>query len=235
MIKLVTISRISKEKGFGRMLQLEAMLKAAGISFIWDCYGDTSTRHARQIIRQFKYVKFKGITKAPQQVMRQYDYLVQLSDTEGFPYSIYEAMQVMVPVIATDFPSVHEMITDGVNGYILKMDLSNFNTDKIKTIPVIKSFREKSNEKDWINFLDMATKRTAKPRASRKPKAKIEGDVTLRVTRKYFDVELNVEKQKDETFEASPKRAKVLVNARVAAIISEPAPESPSTLSAVGL
>lgn len=171
MIRLVTISRISKEKGFERMLKLELMLRVFGVPFIWDCYGDHTTAHAKQIIPRFRYVKFKGVTDRPLDVMKQYDYLVQLSDTEGFPYSIYEAMSQKVPVIATDFPSIHEMITDGVNGYILKMDLSNFDAEKIKSIPVIRSFREKSNEKDWIKFLDMTKRKTATAKSHRRTTA----------------------------------------------------------------
>src|SRR5690606_38454061 len=114
-----TISRISKEKGFERMLKMESLL--SGVDFIWHIYGDTSTAHAKQIMRRFKKAEFKGVTDKPLELLKDFDYLVQLSDTEGFPYSIYEALSVKKPVIATNFPSVHELLKHGKNGYILNM------------------------------------------------------------------------------------------------------------------
>jgi glycosyltransferase involved in cell wall biosynthesis len=81
------------------------------------------------------------------------DYLVQVSDTEGFCYSIYEALQVDTPCIVTDFPSAFEQVKDGKSGYILKMDLSNLDIDKIyNKIPTQISFTEKSTEEDWIKL-----------------------------------------------------------------------------------
>lgn len=241
MIRLVTISRISREKGFLRMLKMEQLLERANIKFVWDCYGDTSTNYAKQVIPKFKHVNFKGVTDKPKEIIHGYDYLVQLSDTEGFPYSIYEAMQQMIPVIATDFPSIHEMIEEGVNGYILKKDLSNFDINKIINPPVITAFKEKSTEQDWINFLDMEKKpRGRKPNttSSIKTFTKEEKDlakepvevntkeftpqqVKVRVTKKYFD------KQQDDrlmaegkTFTVSADRANELVKAKVAEVIS---------------
>lgn len=172
MIRLVTISRISKEKGFERMLHMESLLIAAGIEFVWDCYGDASTYYAKQVISRFKCLIFKGITNNSLEVLKDYDYLVQLSDTEGFSYSIYEAIANLVPVIVTNFPCINEMITDGVNGYILKMDLSNFDIDKIKAIPEIRAFKEKSSEQDWIKFIDKEQMRAKKQPQKPGPKPK---------------------------------------------------------------
>lgn len=223
MIKLVTISRISKEKGFERMLQLEALLRLSGIAFSWDCYGDTSTKYAKQVMPRFKHVKFKGVTQQPKQVMKQYNYLVQLSDTEGFPYSIYEAMQQKLPVIATDFPSIHEMITDGDNGYILDMDLGNFDPKKIIRIPVIKSFTEKSNEQDWINFLDMAkTRKTpAAPRVKPMTKITVKKDdfVSVKVVKRYYDIEKQKTFEPYDLHEVSASRAKKLHEAKVCEVV----------------
>lgn len=218
IIKLVTISRISKEKGFERMLLLEEVLHFSGIQFIWDCYGKCETAYEKKIVSQFKYIKFKGITPTPTEIVKKYDYLVQLSDTEGFAYSIYEAISQKVPVIVTDFPAVHETIKDGVNGYILKMDLSNFSKERIMKIPVIKSFREKSTEKDWIKFIDM-TKRKPAQKANVKTSAPKEGDVMVEVTRRYHDVELDKTLNPGHDMTVSAERAAQLEEANVARIV----------------
>jgi glycosyltransferase involved in cell wall biosynthesis len=232
MIRLVTISRISKEKGFLRMLKMETILKQRGVNFIWDCYGDTTTNHAKNIIPKFKNVNFKGVTHKPKEVVKEYDYLVQLSDTEGFPYSIYEAMQQMIPVIATDFPSIHEMIEKGVNGYILKKDLSNLDINKINNPPVINSFKEKSTEKDWINFLNMARPRKTIATTNKvndpiavKPvevhtKEFTPQQVTVKVIRKYYDMQQdNKLMQEGKKFTVNSDRAQQLVKAKVAEVI----------------
>lgn len=211
MLKLVTISRISKEKGFERMLQVEKLLTDAGVQFIWDCYGDLTTNYARQIVKRFQYVKFKGVTTTPKETMLQYDYLAQLSDTEGFAYSIYEAMQMKVPVIATDFPSIHEMIKDGKNGYILKMDLSNFDAQRLTQVPRIVTFREKSNEQSWIKFLNMAKQKPARQAAAKNPPEL----VSVTVVKLYHDTVLGREISPGYSHDVTKERAQVLVAAKV--------------------
>ncbi|MEL1243546.1 glycosyltransferase [Flavobacterium sp. DGU11] len=212
MIRLVTISRISREKGFERMLQVEKLLLASGIPFTWDCFGNTSTAYARQVIPLFQTIKFRGVTHEPLEVVKRYDYLIQLSDTEGFPYSVYEAMQQKVPVIATDFPSIHEMIIDGENGYILNMDLSNFDSNKLQSVPVIDSFTEKSTEKDWLNFLNMANKKAVPVKAKK-------SIVTIKVARRYHDTLLGKVLEAGHEFKVTPGRATVLEQAKVATTI----------------
>jgi glycosyltransferase involved in cell wall biosynthesis len=64
-------------------------------------------------------------------LIKNCDYLVQLSDTESFCYSAYEALQRNVPVILTDFPEARNLVDDGENGFIVDMDLSNLDVDRI--------------------------------------------------------------------------------------------------------
>jgi glycosyltransferase involved in cell wall biosynthesis len=78
---------------------------------------------------------------------------VQLSDTEGMPYCIQEALQALTPVITTNYPSVHELVKDGENGYILDMELSNFDIEKLQKIPKLQEYKEKSTEADWLEIL----------------------------------------------------------------------------------
>lgn len=153
-IRFITVSRFSKEKGFERIVKMAEKLE--GLEYEWNIYGDLSTNYAKEIknkLSKYNSIKFRGVTTDAKSEVVKHDYLVQLSDTEGFCYSVYESLQCLTPVITTDYPSVHEMIVDGVNGYILKMDLSNFEIDKIKKVPLLKSFTEKSNEKDWFDLL----------------------------------------------------------------------------------
>lgn len=154
-LSFITLSRFSKEKGFYRVLQMAEIMKDE--DYVWNIYGDTSTPYAKLIIpklKRYRQINIKGITNTAKDEIVKHDYLVQLSNTEGFPYSVYESLQCLTPVITTDYPSVHELIKDGENGYILDMQLSNFCVNKIKSIPLINSFKEKSTEKDWFKFIN---------------------------------------------------------------------------------
>lgn len=154
-LSLITCSRISREKGFARMLAMCECLK--DVSYNWEVYGDTSTAYAKQIMPKFKKfpnVIFKGKTDIAQELINKADYLVQLSDSEGMPYSILESLQALTPVITTSYPSAHELIQHGGNGYIIDMALKNFKTNEILNIPTLSSYRERSSESDWIKLIE---------------------------------------------------------------------------------
>lgn len=157
-LHLVTLSRLSGEKGFTRMKQFSDLLDKKGIDYIWNVYGNLSHSYAQQIKSNFKNNKnviFKGVTREPFKEINKADYLVQLSDTEGFAYSVYEAMQTKTPCIITPFLSGKEQITDGINGYIIPFDMRNIDLNKIiNNIPVVPDFKELGKESDWVKLFE---------------------------------------------------------------------------------
>ena len=135
--------------------------KLKGQDYIWNIYGDNNSNYAKEMIRlleEYPNIRYRGVTTNAKEEIAKHSYLVQLSDTEGFCYSIYEAISVNVPVIVTNFESSKELVIDGKNGYILDMELNNFCVNKIKRIPLIKSFKEKSTENDWFEFINEISK-----------------------------------------------------------------------------
>lgn len=162
ILSLVTCSRLSGEKGFKRMLQLAKQLDERKIKYVWDIYGDDSHDFGKQLVKSFKdcpNVFFKGITTEPFKVINQADYLVQLSDTEGFAYSVYEAMQVKTLCIITPFASGKEQITHGVNGYIVPFEMDNIPFDDILRKDLkVPEFEELGKEEHWITFFESALK-----------------------------------------------------------------------------
>lgn len=161
-LTLITVNRISGEKGFDRMLKLAKLLDNQKIEYIWNVYGSYKTDWQKNIVRSFKDCKnvhFKGVVRKPYELINQSDYLVQLSDTEGFAYSVYEALQMKTPCIITPFKSGNEQITDGENGYIVPFDMNNIDLNKIvNNIPTVKDFKEIGSEKSWIDFINEITK-----------------------------------------------------------------------------
>ena len=64
-------------------------------------------------------VTFTGVRDDVRDILRATDVSVLCSDTEAFPVSILEALACGVPVVATDTGSVHEVLSDGVNGRVV--------------------------------------------------------------------------------------------------------------------
>lgn len=154
-LKLITCSRVSMEKGFIRMIKMCELLRMNNISFVWDIYGDASTDYGRTITRQFSTynnVRFRGVTDKVKDLISQADYCVQLSDTEGMPYVVQESLQAQTPVISTDYPAIHELVTHGENGYIFNMALSDFDRDLIMRIPKLKAYQPKSDFTSWLKI-----------------------------------------------------------------------------------
>jgi|688.fasta_scaffold823810_2 glycosyltransferase involved in cell wall biosynthesis len=143
MIRLLTLSRIQPEKGFKRMAVMQDLIKEP---FVWDIYGSGNL----DLLKPLTKCNYKGVTNEAKEVMRQYDFLVQLSDTEGMPMVILEALSVGLPVITTNYPSAKELITHGVNGYIVDFDLKNL--PELKILPTF-TFINKSTVNDWLKIL----------------------------------------------------------------------------------
>lgn len=159
ILKLISATRISPEKGYERMLKLAKKLKEKGIKFRWTIFTDLELYNQKPFdMEEFVYMKpshdfFDYIVEA--------DYGVQLSDTEGYCYFVNECLQYGTPVISTNYPSAYESIEDGVNGYLLDMDLSNLDVDKIVNyIPNNFNYKEKGNIEDWNRLFN---KRYKKP------------------------------------------------------------------------
>lgn len=153
ILKLISATRVSKEKGYSRMLKLANKLKEAGVKFRWTIFTDLKLYNQRPFnLEEIVYMKpnhdlFDYISEA--------DYGVQLSDTEGYSYFINECLQYGTPVISTNFPSSYESITEGENGYLLDMELSNLDIDKIvNKIPNNFKYKEKCTEEDWIKLFN---------------------------------------------------------------------------------
>ena len=153
ILKLISATRVSKEKGYNRMLKLAKTLKEHNIKFRWIIFTDL------KLYKQKPFDMEEIVYMNPSHGIFDYiveaDYGVQLSDTEGYCYFVNECLQYGTPVISTNYPSSYESIEDGVNGYLLDMDLSNLDINKIvNNIPKNFVYKEKGTIKDWNKFLN---------------------------------------------------------------------------------
>ena len=78
-----------------------------------DQYGLEKTRKSINFIGELS-------DNAKNKWYQQVDIYALPSYEEGMPYSILEAMSFGLPIISTDVGGIPEVVTDGVNGYLLK-------------------------------------------------------------------------------------------------------------------
>lgn len=160
-LKLVTNSRVSPEKGFGRMLDLAKVLKEKGVRFKWIIYGDNTPRPSEYVewvdrFRDIPEVHFVGYKRDIKIGLEDVDYLVQLSDWEGCPLSVLEALRNNIPCIVADWGGVKELIQNGKNGYILPMETKSYARYVDKIVNKIPEFEYKplSTIEDWVKIME---------------------------------------------------------------------------------
>ena len=149
-LRLISCTRLQPVKGSERMKQLCDLLNNYGVEYVWDNYCDNMFRN--NFIRCHNQV--------PQAELFQYianaDYLVQLSESEGYCRAVHEALMIGTPVIVCDIPIFRDVVKNGVNGYRIPLDIKNtVNLDQlIQNIPKgyqIKSMFE-DTKKAWGNM-----------------------------------------------------------------------------------
>lgn len=146
----ISFMRVSRDKGLDRMNILYTMLKKANISFEWNIFTN-SNFHSK--VDEIHFWKGRIGLENYVDYLADADYSILLSNSEGCPYQVLESLSYGVPVIATDIPSIHELITNGENGYIVPLDM-DFNINIIYNIPKGKyPLILERNNVEWLNYL----------------------------------------------------------------------------------
>jgi len=120
VLNLISATRLTREKGKERLERLARMLDEAKIPYIWTIFTDDANaiRNPHIIYMPPRLDIIDYIANA--------DLLVQLSDNEGYCYSVVEALSVGTGVIVTDMPVMKEIgVEHGVNGWIIDFDMQN--------------------------------------------------------------------------------------------------------------
>ena len=145
VLHLISCTRIDPEKGWDRMLKLCEMLRAASIKFDWKIFTNNPKK------TEFAEIHFYPQTFDIFDYVADADYCVLLSDSEGLPYTVQEALQYDTPCIVTDVGGCTELVKDGVNGYVVPLDM-DFDVTKLLAIPQISNYDNGALEA-WKKYL----------------------------------------------------------------------------------
>jgi len=156
-LKLLTNARISPEKGFIRMAVFVKGLEDAKVDYTWTICGDNTfdPQFEAQVKKQFENnhnIRFVGFQNDVVPYIKECDYHVMLSDFEGCPLSVLEALKLNKPCICTDWGGITELIKDGENGYIVPMNLHGVDYKKFLKIPEFQ-YKPVSTIDDWIKII----------------------------------------------------------------------------------
>ena len=188
---MVSATRLTPEKGKERMRILADMLDNEGIPFEWIVY----TNDTHEINNPHVYYRKPqlGIEDA----IANADYLVQLSDGEGYCFSVAEALSLGTPVIVTDCPVYKELgLENGKNAWILNFDMTHTPIKEIgKGLPKVKWKPPKDR---WADMLAEGKDDTPNE------------NVEVIVIEKYYDLVFNKMMERGDIFTIDIERANYL-------------------------
>ncbi len=145
LLRLISATRLTVEKGRPRMIKLAQMLDEAGIPYLWTIFtNDTNGIQNPNVVYMQPRLDITDYIASS-------DYLVQLSDCEAFCYSVVESLMLGTPVIVTDLPVFKEIGLNDDNSFRLPLDMSNV---PIKEIAEKKfNFKYQPPKDDWDKIL----------------------------------------------------------------------------------
>lgn len=198
IMTLVSAQRMSAEKGVSRIKKLVKLLDDAKIPYVWHIFAD------EPVNMNSENVMFHKATLDVRKWLKYADYTVLLSDTEGFPYTIYESLCLGTPIIVTPLLMLDELGADESNSIVLDFDMSNVDVREIYNKAGKLKFKYEPKKTEWLSLL-------AGESTYNHPVL-----TTVQIIQRYNDMVLNRIVAKGEVLEVTEDRAKALVNANVA-------------------
>lgn len=126
VLTLVTLGRMSPQKGYDIAIEAAAHLERMGVNFRWLILGGGILEPAiRADIERYNLgnrVQLLGIKSNPYPYLKLADIYVQTSRLEGFGLAIAEARLLNIPVVATRFNTVYMQMVDEKNGLVTDLD-----------------------------------------------------------------------------------------------------------------
>lgn len=119
--QLIMVARFASPKDHSLLLQ--ALVDLQALSWELELVGDGPKRvESQQLVEKLglaSRVRFVGATEGVAERLSRAQIFVLVSQWEGLPLSIIEAMRAGLPVIASDVGGVDELVEEGKTGYLV--------------------------------------------------------------------------------------------------------------------
>lgn len=125
-IRILTVGRLSGEKGQALTIPILARLINEGYNVRWYCLGEGELKSKyKELIKEYKvedYYILLGSDTNPYPYFKECDLYVQSSKFEGYCLTLAEARVFNKPIISTNFSGAREQLIDNETGLIVKYD-----------------------------------------------------------------------------------------------------------------
>ncbi|MGV3464793.1 MAG: glycosyltransferase [Heyndrickxia sp.] len=130
--RILTVGRLSKEKGHDLAIQVCAKLIKDGYQIKWYCIGEGKERKEYEdMIKKYKLkdsFQLLGLKTNPYPFIKQCDIYVQPSRYEGYCLTVMEAKCLNKPIITTNVNGANEQIRTEITGLIVPIDVDEIYT-----------------------------------------------------------------------------------------------------------
>lgn len=172
--KFLAVGRLETQKGFERLLYNWSLFKRSDYNSKLTIVGSGSLEEAlKQLALKYKIqqsVTFLGKINDMESIYKEHDVFLMTSLYEGLPMVLLEAKSWAMPVVAYDCPTgPKEIISNNVDGYLIKDSDSEAFVDKMKsfsvdknlylqfsrnTVSTSKKFSMESIKNEWIMLIN---------------------------------------------------------------------------------
>ena len=201
-LRLISTTRLTREKGKQRIEKMSKLLDDAGVVYTWEIF--TDDRHP---IENRPNIVYRKPVMDVTPYLRDADWLVQLSDNEGYCYSVVEALQVGTPVIVTPCPVFKELGLNDENSITLDWNFTEIPIDEIL---------EGKCALDYVPPDD----RWGKLLGRNKSTYKRTESSTVRCSQSYWDIALERNVNRGEELQMLRNRAEYLADLGLVEILS---------------
>ena len=112
------VGRLTQIKRPDRLLDVVAASKNLGITFLVAGEGELFESSKARAAAESLPVTFLGWRKDIDELFAASDCAILTSDNEGIPLTLIQASQAGLPIVATNVGSIHDIVVDGVTGYL---------------------------------------------------------------------------------------------------------------------
>ncbi|MGA2504245.1 MAG: glycosyltransferase family 4 protein [Anaerolineales bacterium] len=157
-LRMIFLGHITRLKGPLILLDaLKIVAKLGNEQVTCDFFGPIHDEIRDEFLEELKSTPtahYCGVAEAGtgSQLIANYDALVLPSyyDTEGHPGVLIEAMHAGVPVIATQLRTFPELITNGINGFLVPAKDSHLLAEAIRSLAVNPGLRKKMGQANHL-------------------------------------------------------------------------------------
>lgn len=135
-VRIVSVARLDQQKD--HMLLLDALVTIKDLPWSLELIGDgplsVGVQQKARDLGLLDRVEFSGLCNDVAARLARSDVFVLVSNWEGLPLSILEAMRARLPVVASNVGGVAESINDGVSGFLVPKGDKAVLADRLKRL-----------------------------------------------------------------------------------------------------